>query len=188
MQSPLDLKSVRPLLRYLHLWKWVNGVHKPRREIPHICAIPCSFHSPEGRRKISSRPQQAALAYKQWEAAIISNSPFSFNELSLKPAPSNFLFFSVKGQLFSFVLRACLWFTIACLSQIAIPLLFPNKLDFAGWITYLFLLKKLTYILPSWHWPVLWAIPEAPSYVEIVNAVCLKSFPEQTHKYINKTT
>lgn len=58
----------------------------------------------------------------------------------------NFLLSSIKGHSY-FVLKTCLWFTIVCLSWIVIPLLFPNKPDFAAWIIYLLLLK-------SWHNPI----------------------------------
>lgn len=48
-------------------------------------------------------------------------------------APPNSLLFLYKAVYLSFVIsRTCLWFVIARVSQISIPLPFPNKLIFAG--------------------------------------------------------
>lgn len=57
------------------------------------------------------------------------------------------LLFLYKRMLSSFVLKICLWFTIVSFSWVAIPLLLPNKLDFAGWSFTFFLIK-------SWHFMV----------------------------------
>ena len=51
----------------------------------------------------------------------------SLDELSFKEAPLNFLLFLYKVILLSFFLHTCAWFAIACISCIAILLLFPNK-------------------------------------------------------------
>lgn len=88
------------------------------------------YHS--SRRNIfllsSSPGNEKLLQLSQWETVTTLNCLLPSNGLSFQVIPPNFPFYFIKEV--SFILWTCQWFAEACLSQIAIPVLFINKLIF----------------------------------------------------------
>lgn len=102
----------------------------------------CAVQPEEGR---FPQNKQAAFAYGQSEATTSNPAPLQpmrkcrhFELLFFSPLnfsskqPSQFPPFLYKKTLSSLVVQTCLWLAIVCVFQIAIRLLFPSKLDFAG--------------------------------------------------------
>ena len=121
--------------RNITLWKWIKGtLLKLKSRSPESWALslysPLAF--PDSSRKKYTLPSPTVEAYffSQWETITTLNCSLSSNGLSFKAAPPGFAFFYIK-ELF-FVLWTRLWFAEAYTSQIAIPVLFTNKLFFAG--------------------------------------------------------
>lgn len=113
------IKETLLKLKWRHPESWVLLLYYP---------LACPYSS--SKKYTLSSPTAEANFFSQWETVANLNSSLSSSGLSFKAAPPSFPFFFIK-ELF-FVLSACLWFAEAYMSQIAIPVLFTNKLIFAG--------------------------------------------------------
>lgn len=121
-------------------------VRKPWRGSSHAGII-CSSFTNLGRKNLLCYPSR-----RKWDFSpcLATNQPMrkhchselllSSNEIFFKTAPSKTAPLLYKGMLL-FVLSTCLWFITVCMFQIALPLLFSNKLIFASKITSYFVFK-----------------------------------------------
>ena len=106
-----------------------NGVRKSKKGNSQACTTLSSslyIFQQEAQFSFCSITRQSMRNHcnsaKHRTLTLLSWTFFQNNSSQLPP----------KRTFLSFVLQTCLWFTIVCISQIAIPLLISNKLDFAG--------------------------------------------------------
>lgn len=121
------------------LWKWSLSPLLPtdtcglqQEEVYLILPTDKSLLYHSSRRNIfllsNSPASEKLLLLSQWEIVTTLNCLLSSNGLSFKVIPPDFPFYFIKEV--SFILWTCQWFAEACMSQIAIPVLFINKLIF----------------------------------------------------------
>ena len=123
----------------LHLWKRGALTLPSNRKKKTLC-----LRTAQPIRDCSSPTNEKSL-YFGCQAS--SNGHFGYH------SPSQLPLFPYKSKFSFLVLWICLWSTIVCTSQVAIPLLFPNKLTFAGKIPGCHVIKLTKQICPQslWH-------------------------------------
>lgn len=121
-----------------------------------------SLRSLAGRRKIYSEPSKARVPFPAANAKLLPLWTLVwlqwtfFQNIPSQPPP-----FFYKKMLSSFVLQICLWLTIISLSQIAIPLLFLNKLICCLIAFFVYISRLIVYGVRSGIWRG--QIPEKPA-------------------------